>query len=58
MKKKNIYIIMEMAQRELNGNLLLTIVSLKKNFNVYISDTATFKYLLKKKPHQPWNYTH
>jgi surface carbohydrate biosynthesis protein len=48
MKKKNIYIIMEMAQRELNGNLLLTIVSLKKHFNVYISDTATFKYLLKK----------
>ena len=39
---------MEMARRELLGNLLLTIISLKKHFNVYISDTATFKYLLEK----------
>ena len=39
---------MEMARRELHGNLLLTIVSLKRTFNVYISDSATFKYLLKK----------
>ena len=39
---------MEMVKRELQGNLLLTIVSLKKYFNVYISDTNTFKYLLKK----------
>jgi len=48
MKKKNIYIIMEMVRRELHGNLLLTIISLKKSFNVYISDSSTFKHLLKK----------
>ena len=48
MKKKNIYIIMEMVRRELHGNLLLTLISLKKSFNVYISDSSTFKHLLKK----------
>ena len=48
MKKKNIYILIEMIRRELHGNLLLALVSLKKNFNIYISDTATFKYLLEK----------
>lgn len=37
-----------MIRRELHGNLLLALVSLKKNFNIYISDTATFKYLLEK----------
>ena len=37
-----------MIRRELHGNLLLTLFSLKKNFNIYISDTATFKYLLEK----------
>ena len=39
---------MEVVRRELHGNLLLTLVSLKKYFNVYISDSSTFKYLLKK----------
>ena len=46
--KKNLYIIMEITKRELYSNLLLTIYALKKNFNIYISDTNTFKYLLKK----------
>lgn len=40
---------MEITKRELYSNLLLTIYALKKNFNIYISDTNTFKYLLKKK---------
>jgi surface carbohydrate biosynthesis protein len=48
MKKKNIYIMMEMVRRELHGNLLLTLLALKKSFNVYISDPATLKYLLEK----------
>ena len=37
-----------MIRRELHGNLLLALFSLKRNFNIYISDTATFKYLLGK----------
>ena len=45
-QKKNIYIIMEMARRELHGNLLLTLVSLKKNFNIYLSDSNTYRYLI------------
>ena len=39
---------MEMVRRELHGNLLLTLFSIKKKFNVYISDSATFRYLIKK----------
>ena len=45
--KKNIYIIMEMSRRELHGNLLLTLIALKKFFNIYISDSSTYKYLIK-----------
>ena len=47
--KKNIYIIMEITKRELYGNLLLTLYALKNNFNVYIGDTNTYKYLIKRK---------
>ena len=39
---------MEIASRELFGNLLLTSFALKKNFNVYLGDTKTYKTLLKK----------
>lgn len=38
---------MEMVRRELHGNLLLVIFSLRKNFNVYLSDSSTYKYLIK-----------
>ena len=39
---------MEIASRELFGNLLLTSFALRKNFNVYIGDTKTYKTLLEK----------
>ena len=47
--KKNLYIIMEITTRELQANLILTIFSLKKNFNVFLGDSSTYKKLLKKK---------
>ena len=37
---------MEMVRRELHSNLLLTLVSLKNNFNIYLSDSNTYKYLI------------
>ena len=39
---------MEIASRELFSNLLLTSFALRKNFNVYIGDTKTYKTLLEK----------
>ena len=40
---------MEITTRELQANLILTIFSLKKNFNVFLGDLSTYKKLLKKK---------
>ena len=34
--KKNLYIIMEIATKELDANLILILFSLKKEFNVFI----------------------
>ena len=45
--KKNIYIVMEITRRELQGNLLLTLCALKNKFNVYISDRNTYRFLIK-----------
>lgn len=39
---------MEITKRELYGNLLLTLYALKNNFNVYIGDSNTYKYLIKR----------
>jgi surface carbohydrate biosynthesis protein len=46
--KKNLYILMEIASRELDANLILALFSLKKNFNVILGDSSTYSYLLKK----------
>ena len=46
--KKNLYILMEITSRELDANLILIIFSLKKNFNVFLGDSSTYRYLLKK----------
>jgi surface carbohydrate biosynthesis protein len=40
---------MEIAARELDCNLILALFSLKKRFNVFIGDSFTYRYLLKKK---------
>jgi len=40
---------MEITSRELDANLILIIFSLKKNFNVLLGDSSTFRFLLKKK---------
>ena len=47
--KKNLYILMEITSRELDANLILIIFSLKKNFNVFLGDSSTYRHLLKKK---------
>ena len=47
--KKNLYILMEITSRELDANLILIIFLLKKNFNVFLGDSSTYKLLLKKK---------
>ena len=39
---------MEIASRELDANLILALFSLRQNFNVYIGDSSTYRYLLKK----------
>ena len=39
---------MEITSRELDANLILIIFSLKKNFNVFLGDSSTYRYLLKK----------
>ena len=40
---------MEITSRELDANLILIIFSLKKNFNVFLGDSSTYRHLLKKK---------
>ena len=40
---------MEITSRELDANLILIIFLLKKNFNVFLGDSSTYKLLLKKK---------
>ena len=40
---------MEVTKRELYSNLLLAIYAAKKNFNVYLSDSNTYKLLISKK---------
>lgn len=40
---------MEIISRELDANLILMIYSLKKNFNVFLGDSFTFRKLLDKK---------
>ena len=47
--KRNLYIIMEIATRELDANLILILFSLKKEFNVFIGDSSTYRFLLNKK---------
>ncbi len=47
--KKNLYILMEIATRELEANLILTLFALKQDFNIYIGDSSTYRFLLKKK---------
>ena len=51
--KRNLYIIMEIATRELDANLILILFSLKKEFNVFIGDSSTYRFLLNKKILKP-----
>ena len=44
---------MEIATRELDANLILILFSLKKNFNVFIEDSSTYRFMLDKKLLQP-----
>ena len=44
---------MEIATRELDANLILILFSLKKEFNVFVGDSSTYRFLLNKKFLQP-----
>ncbi len=49
MKKKNIYILSEHFKREFHGNVLLSLLAAKKNFNVFIGTDRVYKKLISEK---------